>query len=63
MAVQHRTRPGRIARLALVRHVRVIVVAPYLVFCRYEEGNPQLIVLRVLHGRRNIAKRLLSEPQ
>jgi toxin ParE1/3/4 len=38
---------------------RLSIVSPYLVFYDYDEPGDTVTVLRILHGRRKITKRLL----
>jgi toxin ParE1/3/4 len=40
-------------------NVRLMVANPYLIF--YEVAAEQVIVLRVLHGHRNITRKMLRE--
>jgi toxin ParE1/3/4 len=42
--------------------VRIGVVFPYVVFYRYVEADDAVFVLRVLHGRRKITRRMLQQP-
>jgi toxin ParE1/3/4 len=42
--------------------VRIGVVFPYVVFYRYVEADDAVLVLRVLHGRRKITRRMLRQP-
>jgi plasmid stabilization system protein ParE len=39
--------------------VRIAVVSPYVLIYQYSRGDDTLVVLRMLHGRRNITDRLL----
>ena len=39
--------------------VRIAVVSPYIVTYEYNRDDDTLTLLRILHGRRNIAHRLL----
>jgi len=47
-------------RPILGRHVRMGVVSPYLVFYRHVPGSDLVGVIRTLHGKRNITRRLLG---
>ena len=38
---------------------RLAIVAPYLIFYDYDEATDTILLLRILHGRRNITQRLL----
>ena len=40
--------------------VRIGIVFPYLIFYRYIEADDAVLVLRVLHGRRKITRRMLQ---
>ena len=40
-------------------HVRVGVVRPYLVIYRHRKGSDRVDIVRILHGSRNITRRLL----
>jgi toxin ParE1/3/4 len=42
--------------------VRIGVVFPYVVFYRYVKADDAVLVLRVLHGRRKITRRMLRQP-
>ncbi len=42
-------------------HVRVGLVLPYVIFYRYRPGSDVVGVIRVLHGSRNITRRLLRD--
>ena len=42
--------------------VRIGVVFPYVVFYRYLEADDAVFVLRLLHGRRKITRRMLRQP-
>lgn len=48
------------ARPKLGAHIRVGVVVPYLVIYRHANGDDTLSILRVLHGRRKITRKLLQ---
>ena len=48
-------------RPRLGRDVWMIVVAPYLIFYRHSACEPLVIILRVLHGRRRISRKLVQE--
>ena len=49
-------------RRKLGETVRIGVVFPYVVFYRYVEADDIVFVLRVLHGRRKITRRMLQQP-
>ena len=49
-------------RPRLGAHVRIKVVAPYIIIYEHDKGAGVAYVLRVVHGHRNITKRLLREP-
>jgi len=42
--------------------VRIGVVFPYVVFYRYVEADDAVLVLRILHGRRKVTRRMLRQP-
>lgn len=48
-------------RPSLGKHVRINVVAPYIVVYEHGPGSAQDFVLRVLHGRRDVTRRLLGK--
>jgi toxin ParE1/3/4 len=48
-------------RPKLGAHIRVAVVFPYLVIYQHPEGGDTVSIVRVLHGRRKITRRLLRE--
>jgi toxin ParE1/3/4 len=39
--------------------VRIAVVSPYVLIYEYNRGDDTLVLLRILHGRRNITELLL----
>lgn len=47
------------ARPTLGANIRVGVVRPYLVIYRHAEGSDTVGIVRILHGSRNITRRLL----
>jgi toxin ParE1/3/4 len=49
-------------RRKLAPTVRIGVVFPYVVFYRYVEADDAVLVLRVLHGRRKITRRMSQQP-
>ena len=49
-------------RPALGPHIRIGIVPPYIVIYEHEEGAEELTVLRIVHRRRKITGRLLSQP-
>ena len=48
------------SRPKLGAHVRVGVVRPYLVVYRHRKGSDKVEIIRILHGSRNITRRLLT---
>ena len=40
--------------------VRIWTVDPYVIFYRYSETTDTVRILRILHGRRNVTRKLLS---
>jgi toxin ParE1/3/4 len=55
--------PGSGARRSrLGAHVRIKIVTPYIVIYEHERGADKVFVLRVVHGRRRITRKLLKEP-
>jgi toxin ParE1/3/4 len=48
-------------RPALGRDVRIGIVSPYIVIYRYDGADDTVTVLRIVHGRRDITVRLLSD--
>lgn len=46
-------------RPALGRKARISIVYPYVLIYDYDDGGDTLVLLRILHGRRNITKRLV----
>ena len=42
--------------------IRVAVLAPYLALYRHSETDDRVVILRVLHGRRNITADFLKMP-
>jgi hypothetical protein len=51
--------PSYQARPKLGPHIRVGVVFPYLVVYRHVEGDDTVSIIRVLHGRRRMTRKLL----
>jgi plasmid stabilization system protein ParE len=47
------------ARPKLGAHIRVGVVVPYLVIYRHAAGEDTVSIVRVVHGRRKITRKLL----
>jgi toxin ParE1/3/4 len=43
-------------RSRLGRHVRVGVIAPYIVFYEYAETDDLVSILRILHGHRRVGR-------
>lgn len=50
---------GGAPRPALGEHARIVPVHPYVVIYEHVRGSDIVRVLRVVHGRRNITRRLL----
>jgi toxin ParE1/3/4 len=48
-------------RPALGQHIRIGIVSPYIVIYRHTENDDTVTVLRIVHGRRRITGKLLSE--
>jgi toxin ParE1/3/4 len=48
-------------RAALGRNIRIGIASPYIVIYRHTEDDDTVTVLRVVHGRRRITGKLLSE--
>jgi toxin ParE1/3/4 len=48
-------------RPALGSRIRIGIVAPFIVIYEYDEANDTVTVLRIVHGRRKITGRMLSE--
>ena len=48
------------SREALGRGVRIGMVLPYIVFYRYDEADDVVAILRVLHGNREVTRKLLA---
>jgi plasmid stabilization system protein ParE len=46
-------------RPRLGQNVRIAVVSPYVLICEYTRDKDTLTLLRILHGKRNIARELL----
>jgi plasmid stabilization system protein ParE len=46
-------------RPALGDHTRIMVVHPYIVVYHHVRGSGRIDILRVVHGRRNITRRLV----
>ncbi len=49
-------------RPALGKDVRIGVVFPYVILHEYDRVGDVVHVLRIVHGRRNITRRLLTPP-
>ena len=47
-------------RVALGPNVRCCVVFPYVVLYNYVDAHDAVTILRILHGRRRITRRLLT---
>ena len=50
-----------VPRPALGKHIRIGIVLPYIVIYRHREADDTATVLRIVHGRRNITARLISD--
>ena len=50
---------GGALRPALGPKARISIVYPYVLIYDYDEGGDTLAILRIVHGRRNITKRLV----
>jgi toxin ParE1/3/4 len=48
-------------RPALGRQIRIGVVSPYIAIYRHDEADDTVMVLRVVHGRRRMTGRLLTD--
>ncbi len=48
-------------RPAIGQNIRIGIVSPYIVIYRYSERDDTVTVLRLVHGRRRITGKLLSE--
>jgi len=48
-------------RPAIGQNIRIGIVSPYIVIYRYSEREDTVTVLRLVHGRRRITGKLLSE--
>lgn len=46
-------------RFILGPHVRICVVSPYVVIYEYRETTDIVTIMRIVHGRRKITRRLL----
>ncbi len=49
-------------RPALGRLVRVGVVSPYIVIHEYIDADDVVTIMRIVHGRRRITRRMLNRP-
>ena len=49
-------------RAALGPDIRIGIVSPYIVIYRLSGSDDTVTVLRVVHGRRDIARKLLAAP-
>lgn len=47
-------------RPSLGAHTRVAIVYPYLLIYDYEQDTNTLLLMRIVHGRRRISRRLLN---
>jgi plasmid stabilization system protein ParE len=48
-------------RPSLGKDIRIGIVVPYIVIYRHHEADDIVTVLRVVHGRRNITSKLISD--
>jgi toxin ParE1/3/4 len=48
-------------RPALGRNIRIGIISPHIVIYRHTEVDDTVTVLRIVHGRRRISGKLLSE--
>lgn len=48
-------------RPSLGRGIRIAIVLPYVVIYRYDPAADLVTVLRIVHGRRNITAKLISD--
>lgn len=48
-------------RPALGKSIRLGIVSPYVILYRYDERTDVVTILRILHGRRNITRRLIRD--
>jgi toxin ParE1/3/4 len=48
-------------RSGVGRNIRIGIVSPYLILYRYDPVDDTVTVLRLVHGRRRITDKLLSE--
>ncbi len=46
-------------RPRLGEHVRICVVSPYTIFYEHAEGDDDVMILRIAHGRRKIGRKFL----
>ena len=49
-------------RPKLGRLVRIGLVSPYVVFYRHAPDDDVVAVIRILHGRRRVTRRMLNQP-
>ncbi len=49
-------------RPKLGRFIRIGLVSPYMVVYRHAPGDDLVAVIRILHGRRRITRRRLTQP-
>jgi toxin ParE1/3/4 len=45
----------------LGKDIRIGIVLPYIVIYRHHEADDIVTVLRIVHGRRNITSKLISD--
>ncbi len=50
-------------RPKLGRFIRIGLVSPYVVVYRHAPGDDLVAVIRILHGRRRITRRTLTQPK
>jgi plasmid stabilization system protein ParE len=46
-------------RPRLGEHVRICVVSPYTIFYEHAEGDDEVMIMRIAHGRRKVSRRFL----
>ena len=49
-------------RPALGRLVRIAIVSPYNIIHEYIEADDAVTIMRIVHGRRRITRRMLNRP-
>ena len=46
-------------RPRLGKHVRICVVSPYTIFYEHAEGDDEVTIMRIAHGRRKVGRKFL----